>query len=362
MRYPLILLCILFVVPSAAVAQDVFGPPPPPAAPELFCAEPDWKWDGTVVAGETVEHAFALVNRGLGELRIENVRLGCGCQAVRHDKTIAPGATGQVVIQMRTANQSRFTTKKAIVYTNDPKNDKLTLSMGGEISPLFTFEPPYPTLEGLRGEVLVTAVKLKRALPGAFELVGLKAASGSSLGHTLTETKPGEEYTVELRLEPDESKKGRLVTTENLDIEVRYEGREATIPLTSRVKYVDTVTPSLQYLSFQRGELAGFYARGGAPPERSIMLRGWEGREFAVTSVELRPKKFSVARLSSNDPPPLAIAFEKGVRKSAHEIRATVQKHENTDRRRVAYGELVIRTDDAATPEITIPTTVYFPL
>ncbi len=356
------LLCLICLASHAAAqSEEVYGPPAPSGDPVLFCAEPNWTWGRTVVSGEVVKHAFVLENRGAGVLEISGVRPGCGCQAVRYDRTIGAGASAEVVIEMRTDRYSSPTTKHATVLSNDPQTPRLRLSMGGVIRRLLKSVPANPCLEGLRGEEVTTTVTLKRQLPGNLKILSVTPSQRSGLQQELIETKPGDEYTLKLTLPPEEHAKQRSMRSETLSLAVMYQGREMTIPLRASVRIVETVTCSARYILFPPGEVKAFYEGQGRGPERSILLKGFRGREFAVTDVEVRTRQFSSVRRQPQDPPRLDVRFARGVRKSSHTVRVSLTGAPPADKRRIGYGEILIRTDDLLTPELSIPATVYYP-
>ena len=353
-----------FTALVGAQADEMYGPPPPPPKPmlpSLYCPEPSKDW-GTVLSGEDVEVTFELVNRGEGILKIENVRPSCGCQAARYDKTIAPGAKGEVVIKMKTRGIRSKTRKSATVTSNDPKNKKFTLTMGGEVKPLVKFEPEYPTLEGLRGEQLKTTVKMKREVAGDLKILSMKPQGTTSLlKHEYREIKAGEEFEIDLIVATDATTKvyyyGR---PETLNIKAKLGEKELDIPLRAQLKLVETINPSKKYLVFRRPEVELFYKGQGKTPEQSLILKGWQGREFGIKDVKVTARMLGFQQGQAPEESPLTVSFDKGVRKNEHEIKVALLKVP-AEKKRATSCELVINTDDALTPELKIRATVYFP-
>jgi len=84
---------------------------------------------GDVKEGAIVQHAFEFKNEGNADLTIDEVLPGCGCETVEFDKVIAPGKTGKLTIQVKTAGFSGAAVKTAVVKTNDPAKPHFEVSM-----------------------------------------------------------------------------------------------------------------------------------------------------------------------------------------------------------------------------------------
>lgn len=84
---------------------------------------------GDVKEGTIVQHAFEFKNEGNADLTIDEVMPGCGCSTVEFDKVVAPGKTGKITIQVKTAGFSGAAVKTAVVKTNDPTKPHFELSL-----------------------------------------------------------------------------------------------------------------------------------------------------------------------------------------------------------------------------------------
>jgi len=120
------LLCSLALVAGAGPANA--------AAPRLALAERAFDF-GTVERGSKVEHTFALPNRGDGVLLIDHVKSSCGCTVAVVSAHEIPSATdARVTVTVDTAHMAGRVTKIVTVYTNDPDNPVLPLTMTGQVA------------------------------------------------------------------------------------------------------------------------------------------------------------------------------------------------------------------------------------
>ena len=124
---PLSTLCALTVATTLASVCAADGEPGIVARAGVF----DF---GTVEQGSTVSHAFRLENTGSTPLRIENVKGTCGCTiAASSEHDLAPGGSAEVTVQLDTARIAGPTRKTVTVYTNDPSNAVLGLTLAGTV-------------------------------------------------------------------------------------------------------------------------------------------------------------------------------------------------------------------------------------
>lgn len=98
---------------------------------------------GKVPVGEPVEVEFTLQNRGTAPLEISQVRPACGCTVAEYDETIAPGATGTVRAVVDTTSLVGPNAKAVTVYTNDPDNPRIQLTIKSNPQPFLVVEPGY---------------------------------------------------------------------------------------------------------------------------------------------------------------------------------------------------------------------------
>lgn len=91
---------------------------------------------GAVKSGSPVEHKFLLQNSGKGVLKILKMHTSCGCTAAVLDAdTVQPGATTFVKATFDTTGFQGAKMKTVRLYTNDPKQASITLTLQGTVQP-----------------------------------------------------------------------------------------------------------------------------------------------------------------------------------------------------------------------------------
>lgn len=123
-------------IPTASAARAAEATPTAVVAQPVVDA-------GKVPVGEPVEAEFTLENRGTAPLEITQVRPACGCTVAQYDETIAPGATGTVRAVVDTTSLVGPNAKAVTVYTNDPENPRIQLTIKSNPQPFLTLDPGY---------------------------------------------------------------------------------------------------------------------------------------------------------------------------------------------------------------------------
>ena len=107
---------------------------------------------GTIPKGDKVNHDFEIRNDGGAPLEISDVRPACGCTVASFDKSIAPGKSGKVHVLFDTATFNGPVAKGVTVYTNDPANPQLELTLRAKVEPYIAMKPGYARYTIVRGE------------------------------------------------------------------------------------------------------------------------------------------------------------------------------------------------------------------
>lgn len=122
-----------------------------PAGPKAVVAEP-MKDAGTVPTGEKITHDFTIKNEGVAPLTITSVRPACGCTVAEFDKTVAPGKTGSVHTVLDTSTFVGPISKAVTVYTNDPANPEIQLTIKAKVEPFIIAKPGYARFSVVQAE------------------------------------------------------------------------------------------------------------------------------------------------------------------------------------------------------------------
>jgi len=345
-------------------SEEIYGPPPPPPAPAhpvAYCPEPNYDW-GTVYSGEEVVHTFVVYNKGGATLRIESVRPSCGCTASKYDREIPPGGKGGITLKMRTRGFTHRTQKRTTVTTNDPNNPRFFLTMGGDIKPLLKVEPSYFQAEGLKGETVTATVKLIRQVDKPIQIVEIKPMGTIKVTYDLKEIVKGKEYELVLFIDTEGIRTtyfyGQPVS---LTLKVKVDGRIFDVPIRGRLKLVNTVNPSKQYLYFSRTVVERFYKEGGKPPSQTINVTGYKGRSFAIKKIEIRARKIgSFKETYLLEEPPIEVKADSTARAQKHTLTVSLRQVPE-EKRKTTSCQIHIFTDDPDTPEVIVRATVYFP-
>jgi hypothetical protein len=90
---------------------------------------------GSVKPGTPLKYTFQIKNEGKETLEIKSVAPSCGCTTSNFDKTIAPGKTGGITLEVaKTDGYNGDVTKTATVTTNDPDHQTFTLALKANFS------------------------------------------------------------------------------------------------------------------------------------------------------------------------------------------------------------------------------------
>jgi len=153
--------CIGFALGAAlsVAASSIFGQAAPaPAAkagqPHIQFAEPNLTWDfGKVTPTDTLKHDFVVTNTGDAVLEITAVQPGCGCTtAGAWDRTIEPGKTGRIPIQLNPLSFTGPVSKGATVTCNDPSQPSLYLHISATVWRPVEVQPQYVYFMPVLGE------------------------------------------------------------------------------------------------------------------------------------------------------------------------------------------------------------------
>lgn len=131
-----ILTVLAALVPALTVATAQSG------SPRAAIVEPIVDV-GQVVRGEDFSATFEIQNTGTAPLEITEVRPTCGCTVADYDETIAPGATGRIRATVDTESILGPNSKGITVFTNDPNNPRLQLTVKSNVKPFLYLDPGY---------------------------------------------------------------------------------------------------------------------------------------------------------------------------------------------------------------------------
>jgi hypothetical protein len=89
---------------------------------------------GAVLNAVPVAHVFKIRNTGTGTLLIGGVQTSCGCTAAKPTKSdLAPGEESDLAVTLDTRFDKGPATRTITVFTNDPKAQKIVLTIKGDV-------------------------------------------------------------------------------------------------------------------------------------------------------------------------------------------------------------------------------------
>lgn len=132
----LTLLAVALSLAPSITAEAASGAPSAAVAEPMIDA-------GELPVGEPIEAEFLIQNRGDARLEISRVQPACGCTVAEYDTTIEPGATGRIRAVVDTTSEVGPNTKAIAVFTNDPENPRIELSIKSDVRPFLAMEPGY---------------------------------------------------------------------------------------------------------------------------------------------------------------------------------------------------------------------------
>ena len=144
---------------SAACERWGFAPPLQP--PRLVFAETTYDF-GRTPQGTAVTHTFAFRNAGGLDLRIDHLRTSCSCTAaVAPARPVSAGGEGAIEATFDTRDDFGRRTRTITVYSNDPAQAVITLTLRGDIDAEVAADPPQLYVGHLhRGENAANDVRL----------------------------------------------------------------------------------------------------------------------------------------------------------------------------------------------------------
>jgi hypothetical protein len=137
-----ILTLLAAALPTLPAAAPAWAAAAADGGPSASVAEPVID-AGTVPVGQPIEVVFTIRNLGGAPLEITQVRPACGCTVAEYDETIAPGGSGTVRAVVDTKSELGPNAKAVTVYTNDPQNPRLQLTIKSDVRPFLTVDPGY---------------------------------------------------------------------------------------------------------------------------------------------------------------------------------------------------------------------------
>lgn len=186
----------------APAATPAATTPATPSGAKIQFETPTYDF-GRAKAGEPVKHTFIFTNTGCDALEIKNVRPGCGCTTAGQWTTnVAPGKTGEIPIQVNTANFNGPIMKNVSVDSNDKAQPTAVLYLKGtvwkpvEINPQFAMINVPPETQGG-----ATVIRIINNMEEPLTLSNPEV-NNPNFSATLKTNKPGKEFEMTVSIVP----------------------------------------------------------------------------------------------------------------------------------------------------------------
>jgi uncharacterized protein DUF1573 len=275
--------CAALLLAPALFGQAPAAPAAPAGGPKAVAVEPISDV-GTVPKGEKVAHDFMIKNDGNAVLQITEVQPACGCTVAEFDKTIAPGKTGKVHAVIDTTTFNGPIAKTVTVFTNDPANPQILLTVRAKVEPYISVKPGYARYSTVQGEATVGTIAQTLWAPDGTPMDVVSVDSPFPyLTTTFREAKEGErlpdakgkQWRVEMTLSnsaPVGALAGYVIVHTN-----HPQQKVVEIPISGFVRPVIAITPPVA--DFGEIELK-------EPMHKAINIKNFATEKINVTGVE----------------------------------------------------------------------------
>lgn len=149
---------------------------------------------GVILEGQETEHEFTIENTGTADLKIANVRVDCGCTAVKYDATIPPGGKGKLRMKVSLKNYVGKVDKKATIQSNDPQSPEVVVRMVGTVTPLIDVKPSTGILfRGMVDQISESVLDLT-AISAPFHITGSDTDIADKVQYAVETVSDGKQY------------------------------------------------------------------------------------------------------------------------------------------------------------------------
>lgn len=327
LKTAILALCAVLLVTTTLLAQA--------GKPKAVPVEPI-KDVGIVPKGDKAVHDFVIRNEGDAPLQITDVKASCGCTVVNYDKVIAPGQTGKIHAEIDSTTFNGPIAKSVTVFTNDPENAQINLTVRAKIEPFIQAKPGYARYITVQGEEKTgTISQTIWAADGTDFNVEKVESPFPFMTATFREAKPeertadatGKQWRIEMTLSND-APVGALA--DHVRITTTHPKQKlVTIPISGFVRPVIAVTPNVA--DFGQIELR-------EPLIRTINVRNFATEPIKITGVEgnLPGVKTAIEPLQDGREYQVRVTLSPGMAKGPFN------------------GKLTLRTDSQKRPTIEV--------
>ncbi|MBN1106156.1 MAG: DUF1573 domain-containing protein [Deltaproteobacteria bacterium] len=125
---------------------------------------------GEVKEGAVVSHTFKVLNRGDRDLKIEDVRVDCGCSTVEFDRSIPPGREGKITLKVDTKGYEGKIRKGAVIRANDPSRRPSTIHIEVRVVVPIRMSGGHVLFKGPAGQELTKSIEIRAQMETPLKL------------------------------------------------------------------------------------------------------------------------------------------------------------------------------------------------
>jgi hypothetical protein len=174
---PLIFAIVLLIAPVVCRADSRQNQDNPMASPQAVFSELSHDM-GAVEAGVEVAHTFKVKNAGMADLLIKRVEPSCGCTLADFTKVVPPGQVGHITLTTKTPILRPNFDTAAWVYSNDPTNPLVRLTLRGTINQLVELLPsPSLFIRASQGETAQATLTLVNRDRSALKILDIESTN-----------------------------------------------------------------------------------------------------------------------------------------------------------------------------------------
>ena len=108
--------------------------------------------------------------------------------AVSYARRLPPGGTGQITLKLKTDGKAgEIIRHQATLYTDDPENATILLTMTGKVVAPAEIDPKAARLIGPAGSPVHARVRITPAATNLFQITSIKAADGENISFCMEE-------------------------------------------------------------------------------------------------------------------------------------------------------------------------------
>ena len=155
---------------------------------------------GQVREDMSLSHTFIIKNTGDQPLQILEVDPDCVCTVANYDRTIPPGGTGKITLELKPFSVVHAFKKKTYVRFNASNQPSVTLLVSGQSQRSIDIEPSHIVrFRGNPRDNHTAQVRFTSHMPFPWEITKFQNSMPDKFDVTLKTVTPGKVYVVEVK-------------------------------------------------------------------------------------------------------------------------------------------------------------------